>query len=149
MLKYPIAIAPGLYNNGATATATAIDRLSFTDFALFLLTMGVSDIALATVKVQESDDDGVLDAYADIAGAEITGSDLPQSNDDAKTWGILIDLKNARKRYLKLVVVVDGNTGTTGANLSAICVLDGAVETPKNASTMGLELLVRVPDDEA
>lgn len=49
-----------------------------------------------TVKVQQSDDDGVADAYSDLTGTSVTSG-----TSDEDVW---VDVKRPAKRYLKLVV---------------------------------------------
>lgn len=78
------------------------------------------------VKVQESDDNGVQDAFTDVADASVT---LDRVNSVDKQYVIeLLGLGTNRKRYLRAVVVV-GGTGPAGY-ISANLLLGQADQLP-------------------
>jgi hypothetical protein len=69
--------------------------------------VGATDITVDG-KVQESDDDGVADAYADIPGAAVTQF---SATDDNKIKAISINMMG-RKKFLKPIMTVgDGSVG--------------------------------------
>lgn len=113
----PIAI-PEAKVDAASVTTASIDTRGF-DYAQIYVLLGDLDIALSALKIQESDDDGNSDAYADITGATMDGGTdiqgttlaLPSASDDDQTHVFEIDLRG-RKRYLDVVATVgDGSTG--------------------------------------
>lgn len=128
--------------NGASVATTAVDTAGF-DEAMVIFSLGVTDAALTTLKVQESDDSGMSGAV-DITGLVFgTSTDpdtnatsaLPTATDDNKTFSCFIDLRG-RQRYIDLVAVVAA--GTTGANVSASCLVAKASLGPTSATTRGL-----------
>lgn len=141
----PVAIK----DDGSWST-TAVDTKGY-NFAQFAVQLGATDVAMAALKLQESDDDGSSDAYADVAGAvaggegsvDIAGAAfaLPTATDDNQLVIIEVDLRK-RKRYLDLVATA-GN-GTAGTYLSALCVLSQGEITPVTAAERGAKQVVRV-----
>lgn len=120
-------IDPQVVDN-ATATSYVIDTLGTVE-THFVFTVGASDIAMTTLKVQESDsitDATTLDTGADITGLVLgtsadpidgTTSALPSATDDGKHFAFSVK-NQGRKRYLQ-VIAVAGN-GTTGVALSCV-----------------------------
>jgi len=117
--KKGIAILPQTLDN-ATATSYVIDTAGV-DYVNIDVIIGTTDIAMTTLKVQESDtktDATTLSSGADITGLVYgaNGSSLPSATDDNKIFSFEINTQG-RKRYLQLVAVA-GN-GTTGVALAA------------------------------
>jgi hypothetical protein len=117
--KKGIAILPQTLDN-ATATSYVIDTAGV-DYVNIDVVIGTTDIAMTTLKVQESDtktDATTLSSGADITGLVYgaNGSSLPSATDDNKIFSFEINTQG-RKRYLQLVAVA-GN-GTTGVALAA------------------------------
>jgi hypothetical protein len=131
-------------NNGSW-TATAIDTKDF-DYCQILVMLGATDVSMAALKVQESDDNST---YTDVVGlrvgtdTEISGSasTLPSATDDNKIWVFDVDCRG-RKRYLKLVATA--GAGTTGTYLTALAVLSRAQQAPVTASQRGAARILRV-----
>jgi hypothetical protein len=118
--KKGIAILPQTLD-GATATSYVIDTAGV-DYVNIDVVIGTTDIAMTTLKVQESDtktDSTTLSSGADITGLVYGASGyaaLPTATDDNKIFSFEINTQG-RKRYLQLVAVA-GN-GTTGVALAA------------------------------
>lgn len=126
-VKKGIAISPTTLDN-ATATSYVIDTAGV-DFVNIDVIVGATDIAMTTLKVQESDtksDSTTLTSATDITGLVYgtsadpesgTTSALPTANDDNKVFTFFVNTQG-RKRYLQLVAVA-GN-GTTGVAIAAV-----------------------------
>lgn len=116
------------------------------DFLAVDVVLGFTDIAVATLKVQESDtisSDTALSSGTDITGLvwgtstdPDTGatSVLPSDTQDGKIYKAFINLQG-RKRYIQLAVTT-GN-GTTGTALCAIGHLSKLSEGPASATERG------------
>lgn len=136
---------PAAIVNNTSHTTASVDTNGF-DYATIIVDLGATDIALTALKVQESDTDS---NYADVTGlifgtsSNIAGSTstLPSATDDNKFFIFQIDLKG-RKRYLDLVSTV-GN-GSTGAYLTATCILTRAKDGPVTAAECGASQILRV-----
>lgn len=124
---------PGAIVDNAAFTTAAVDTAGFAS-ATIIVHFGAMDIAMAALKLQQSDASG--SGYADITGA-VGGTDftLPSATDDNKFVAFFVDLKG-KKRYLDLVAT--GGDGTTGTYFTAIAILSGAQITPSNATDRGL-----------
>jgi hypothetical protein len=130
---------PGAIKDNASFTASAIDTLGF-DYALIAIQVGATDIAMAALKLQESDASG--SGYADVTSGTFDGSTdlfgstaaLPSATDDNAFFLIAVDLRK-RKRYLKIVATA--GDGTSGSYLAAMCILSRAKITPNTAAEMG------------
>ena len=126
-VKFVNVTPPAARVNNASATTNSIDTTGYS-YATVLVELGVTDIALTALKLQESDTDS---SYADITGAvfgtsaDPTGATttLPSASDGNKIFAFYVDLKGRRK-YLKPVITV-GN-GTAGAFVACQCILSGA-----------------------
>jgi hypothetical protein len=139
---------PAAIVDNAAYTTTAVDTLGFR-FARFVVFLGATDIAMAGLKVQESDDSGMSGA-ADITGAVFgtsandTGSTsaVPSATDDNKFFTVEIDLRG-RKRYLDLVGTA--GDGAAGTFLVAWCELYRGETIPTTAAQKGVDENLRVP----
>jgi hypothetical protein len=120
-------------NNSALSCAS-IDRHGF-DYAVIRLSLGATDVALTTLKLQESDDNST---FTDIAGADFSVSplSLPTNASTDTLWEWQVDLRGSRKRYLRPAITV-GN-GSLGAFVSVTAELSRAEQAPYNATTQNL-----------
>lgn len=133
---------PAAIVNNAAFSTTTIDTKGYDAVAIYFA-LGATDVAMAALKVQESDDSGMSGA-ADITGLVYgtstnpdteTTSALPTGTDDNKVFGFFVDLKG-RKRYLDVSATAgNGSTGTFG---SCIAVLYKAEQVPTTATGRGL-----------
>jgi hypothetical protein len=143
--KYVNTIPPGAIKDDASFTPVSIDTLGY-DYAELIVLLGSTDIAMAALKVQESDDDS---NYADVTGLVFGTSDniagstsaLPTADDDNKVEAFWIDLR-PRKRYLKIIATA-GN-GSNGTYLAAAARLSRAKEAPATAAEAGCDEILRV-----
>lgn len=127
-------------NNASIGTAT-IDTLGF-KFLRIIVFLGDTDIAMAALKVQESDDSGMSGA-ADISGL-VGGTDftLPSATGDNSFYVFNIQLKGNRKRYIDLVAT--SGSGSTGTFFTAMAELSHGETAPSSATNRGLALEVSV-----
>lgn len=137
---------PAAIVDNASYTTAEIDTLGF-DYAQVYVYLGATDIAMAALKVTESDTSG--SGHADVTGLvfgtsnTIAGaaSTLPSSTDDNKFFVFDIDLRG-RKRYLDLVATA--GDGTAGTYLTAFAILTRAENTPVTAAERGASQILRV-----
>lgn len=110
---------PAAIVDAGSYTTTAIDTKGW-DYLRVAVLLGASDIAMTALKLQESNDDGSSDSYADITGAVFgtstglsgSASTLPSATGDNLFFVFLVDLKG-RERYIDLVATAgDGSAGT-------------------------------------
>lgn len=136
----PVAIV-----DNASWTTTEIDTKGF-DKATIVINLGATDVAMAALKVQESDTSG--SGFADVTGlvygtsTNIAGStsSLPGTTNNA-VYTFEVDLRG-RKRYLD-VVATAGN-GTAGTFASGVCVLSRATNHPQTAAEKNIADELRV-----
>lgn len=107
------------HSNAVAAGATVItpsagiDTRGF-DGCMFIAALGaIVAGAVTSVEVHQSDDDGVADAYSALLGTKVTVAD------DADNKLAYVDVKQPRKRYVKLIV----NRATQNATLDGIVAL--------------------------
>jgi hypothetical protein len=134
--KYIAVTNPAAIVDNAAYTTTEIDTLGY-DYATVLVHIGATDIAMATLKVQESDTSG--SGFADITGLVCSGTSgdgrLPTATDDNKIFAFNIDLRG-RKRYLDLSATA--GDGVAGTYMSAMCILERGNESPLSSAEQGL-----------
>ena len=144
--KFAQVIAPVAIVDDASWTTLAVDTLDY-DYCTIIFNLGATDIAMAALKVQESDASG--SGYADISGATADGGTnfdgttaaLPSATDDGNVIVFQVDLKG-RKRYLDLVATAgNGSTGTFG---SAVAILTKGAVAPESVADAGTETFIRV-----
>ncbi|HRJ90434.1 MAG TPA: hypothetical protein PLX39_17290 [Pyrinomonadaceae bacterium] len=128
-----VAEPQAIVDNAPFTTAT-IDTKGFSK-ARIVFRIGATDIALAALKLTESNDSGMSGA-ADVSGADFSVSPLtlPSDTADNTSYAIHIDLRG-RKRYLDLSATA-GN-GAAGTFATAFCDLYGATEHPNTAAERG------------
>lgn len=141
---------PAAILDNASAATTVIDCKGF-DYCTIYVSLGATDIAMAALKVQESDtlSGADLENGADVTGlvygtsTDIAGSTsaLPTAGNDDKVFAFDIDLR-ARKRYLDLVATA--GDGSAGTYVAALAVLWRAEQTPTTAAQRGCQNILRV-----
>ena len=140
--KYQEVIRPVAIVDDGSWTTVSIDTAGY-DWCTLVFHLGTSDIAVAALKVQESDDDGSSDTYADVTGTvvgtavDITGttSALPSATDDGQLVVWHINTRN-RERYLDLVATA--GDGTAGSFASAIAILSQGDHSIDTATLSGV-----------
>ena len=126
---------PAAIVDNAAFTTDAIDTKGWNE-ALFIVEFGAMDIAMAALKLTESEDSGMSGA-ADISGADfsVSPATLPSATADNLLFGISVKLGGNRKRYLDLSAT--GGDGTAGTYMSVIVVLTKGSESPNTAAEQG------------
>lgn len=84
---------------GDTVVSAGVDMQDYGGVLFFTSFGAITATAVTTWKVQQSDDDGVGDAYSDLAGTGISVAD----NDDGQMFGTQII--HPLKRYVRVAVV--------------------------------------------
>ena len=145
--KFVSITPPAAIVDNASYTTATIDTAGFA-YLRVLVYLGATDIAMAALKLQESDDSGMSGA-ADITGlvygtsASIAGttSALPTATDDNKCFAFEVDLRG-RKRYIDLVATA--GDGSAGTYLAAFALLSRAGDVGVSASDRGFGAILRV-----
>lgn len=136
--KYVAVIQPTAIVDNAAWTCVAVDTKGW-DYCQFIFQLGANDIAVASLKLTESDDDS---SYSDVSNttfgtsANDTGSTstLPSATDDNKLFGFAVDCK-ARKRYLKLAAT--NGDGSVGGYAAALAILSRGEQGSLTAAQAG------------
>lgn len=125
---------PGAIVDNAAFTTDTIDTKGFSKGRI-VVGLGALDIAIAALKLRQSDDSGMVGAE-DVEGADFSVAPLtlPSATDDNKLYAIHIDLRG-KKRYLDLTLT--GGDGAAGTYAIAWVDLYGAAEHPNTATKRG------------
>lgn len=131
--KFVQLTPPGVIVDDASYTTAVLDTAGF-GYCAILVSLGATDIAMAALKLQQSDASG--SGFADITGA-VGGTNftLPTATDDNKIVAFFVDLRG-KKRYLDLVATA-GN-GSTGTYASVLAILSEGAITPDDITDRGL-----------
>jgi hypothetical protein len=134
--------SPRVINDNTAYTTTTLDTMGF-DEALFIVQLGALDIAVAALKLQESDDSGMSGA-ADITGADfsVSPATLPSASADDTFIGIHVKLGGVRKRYLDLSFTA--GDGAAGTYASVLVLLSKAEAYPASVADRGFGQLLYV-----
>jgi hypothetical protein len=120
-VKFVNVCHPAAIVDNADFVTNAIDTAGFGKLAV-IFSLGATDIAMAALKLQQSDDSG-MSAAADITGTvfgAVGAPALPSATDDNKMYAFHVSLQGKR-RWIDLVATAgNGSLGTFG---SAIAVL--------------------------
>lgn len=129
----PVTPPAAIVDNAAFTTNT-IDTKGFR-FLTIIIMLGALDVALAALKLRESNADDMSGAV-DVPGADfsVAPATLPAATDDNKLYAIHVNVIG-RKRYLDLTLT--GGDGTAGAYVSAVGILSRAEEVPNSAEKRG------------
>lgn len=120
-------------------TSTCLDTAGL-DGVYVIVTLGASDIAMAALKVQESDtltDATTLASGTDISGADFSVSPLtlPSATADNTSVGVFIPIVGARKRYINVIATAGNGSVGTYAEAKGFCT---PKIVPDSASERGL-----------
>jgi hypothetical protein len=145
--KLLVVISPAAIVDNAAYTTNEIDTLGW-DYLTIVFFLGATDIAMAALKVQESDTSG--SGFSDVTGlvagtstnTDGSTSALPSATDDNKIMLFEIDLRG-RKRYIDLSATA-GN-GTAGSYAAAVAILSRGKDAPVTATERGCDEILRVP----
>lgn len=145
--KIVVLTPPAAIVDNAAFTTATLDTLGWAYCTIYCV-FGAMDIAMAALKVQESNDSGMSGA-ADVTGLvygtsaladSTTTSSLPSATSDNTVFAFDISL-NGRKRYLD--VSATGGDGSAGTYLTIFAVLSRGKEVPNSASERGLAAVLR------
>lgn len=127
--KYVGITPPAAIVDNAAFTTASVDTLGY-DYAQVIVYFGAMDIAIAAMKLRESDDDST---YTDVTGGDYSGS-LPSASADNTFYAWNVDLRG-KKRYLD--VSLTGGDGTAGTYATVIAVLSRGATNPSSATGRG------------
>jgi len=147
LAKWVNVTPPAAISDDTALTTSEIDTLGW-DYLEIAVILGATDIAMAELKVQESDTSG--SGHADITGLvfgtsnKIDGakSALPSATDDNKIFLCQIDLRK-RKRYID-VSAKSGDSATAGTYCAIVARLSRGKVLPSDAAGAGAEAILRV-----
>lgn len=131
---------PAAIIDNAAVSTTEIDTKGF-DYAVVLVNLGATDIAMTALAVQESDTSG--SGHANVTGlvygtsTDIDGntSSLPADDEDNGIFAFEVDLRG-RKRYLDISATV--GDGTSGTFVTIQTMLLRAKDLPTSITDKGL-----------
>lgn len=134
-IKTVIVTSPRAINDNTAYTTNTVDTMGW-DEARFVIGFGAMDIAVAALKVTESDDSGMSGA-TDVPGADfnVSPATLPSATADDTLVGVCIKLGGVRKRYLDLTFTA--GDGAAGTYAFATCDLAKGETSPSNATDRG------------
>lgn len=132
-LKFVNVTPPAAIVDNAAFPTAAVDTKGWKK-AMFIVQLGALDIAVAAMKLRESDDDS---SYSDVSGADFSVAPLtlPSATADNNLYGIFVDLRG-RKRYLDLSLA--GGDGTAGSYASVLAILSDGEASPNTVTKRGL-----------
>lgn len=144
-VKVVAVTPPAAIVDNNSYTTDEIDTLGYDYLQVYVL-VGATDIAMAALKLQQSDDTG--QNFADVTGAVFgtskntagTTSALPSATDDNKLFCFDVSLKG-KKRFFDLVATA--GDGSAGTYLTAWAVLSRAKDAPVSAAERGLSQILR------
>jgi hypothetical protein len=132
--KTVIVGSPKAISDNAAVTTATLDAVG-AGWVTFLVVIGALDIAVAVLKLTESDDSGMSGA-ADVPGADfsVLPATLPAATADDTIVAIHVNMLG-RKRYLDLTYTTgDGSAGTYSTVLAQLFDLQ---QTPDSATARG------------
>ena len=146
-LKFTLLLRPQLKNNGDFANNTYIDTQGLSA-VLFLLSAGDTDVASGDAigstaegtapLVEECDTTG--GTYTAVSGAAL--ADSIQHDEDAKMFGIFVDLSKSHKRYMRVQAPHSAAGAANGSSLAIHAIGFPSDQMPKSATEMGLAELI-------
>lgn len=134
-LKFVQVTAPVAINDNTAYTTNTVDTLGFHE-VIFEIAFGAMDIAVAALKVQESDSSNMASA-TDITGADfsVLPATLPSATDDNHFYTVHIRCGGVRKRYFDLSFTAGDGSAGTYASVNAI--LSKGETEPNSAANRG------------
>lgn len=134
--------SPAAIVDDAAFVTNIIDTKGW-DEALFVLQLGATDIAMAALKLTESEDSAMSGAV-DISGADfsVSPATLPSAGADDTLFGIHVKLGGSRKRYMDLSAT--GGNGSVGAFASGFVILSKGEASPDSVAERGFNQLLYV-----
>jgi hypothetical protein len=131
--KIVLLTPPAAIVDNAAVVTGELDTFGF-DYADIYVVLGATDVAVATLKLQESDVSG--SGFVDVDGGNFaTAATLPSATQDNTVHAFHVNLLG-RKRFLD--VALAGGDGATGAYFTVFAVLSRPREAPNSAAERGL-----------
>lgn len=138
--KFMQLVVPVAIVDDASWTSLVIDCNDW-DYITLVIQLGATDIAMAALRVLESDDNStntnvtgtIFGTAVDIDG---TTTALPSAGDDNNIELFHLDLRK-RKRYIQIVATA--GDGSAGTYLSALAILSRGRIGPNTCAEMGAE----------
>jgi hypothetical protein len=131
-VKHVNVTPPGAINDNATFATAEVDTIGF-DYLKYVVILGATDIAVATMKLTESD--VTASGHADITGGNmLTDGTAPSATSDNGIFTFYVNLKG-RKRFIDLTFV--GGDGAAGTYACVLAELSQGQTTPSTAALRG------------
>lgn len=127
----PVSLPVAISDNAAITTAS-IDTKGY-DYLDVYLMLGATDIAMAALKIGQSDTDG---SYVDVTGGDfsVAPATLPSATDDGLIYAIHVNLVG-KKRYFDVTATTGDGVAGTYAVIWAV--LSRAEQMPDSAADRG------------
>lgn len=143
--KYVNLTPPAAIVDNAAFTVAELDTNGW-DYCTILVTLGATDIAAASMTVEDGDVSGTTAAvtglvYGTSTNSEGSTSAKPTATDDNDIFAFDIDLRS-RKRYIQATLTAgDGSAGTFA---TVLAILSRGKEYPSTAAERGLNQACQV-----
>ncbi len=137
--KYFNAIPPTAIKDDAAFVSNVLDKA--TDIphdakgVLFVVQLGATDIALAALKVQQSDTETDATTLGGAPTDVVDAASKPGADDDGGVALIYVPIESWTEQYLQLQATA--GDGTAGTFLSAIAIFDCPGVSGANATDLG------------
>lgn len=140
-LKFTTVTPPAAIVDNAAFTTAAIDTQGWGEL-MFLVILGALDIAVAVLKVTESEDSGMSGA-TDVPSADfsVSPATLPAATADNLLFGVIVSVRGKRKRYLDISFT--GGDGSAGSYAAVIAIQAQPETYPIDAAGRGFSQLLR------
>lgn len=132
--KTVIVASPAAIVDNAPVTTSILDTLRV-GWVTYEIILGATDIAIAALKLTESDDEAMSGA-TDVPGADfsVSPATLPSATDDNTIVAIQVNMLG-RKRYLDLTLTA--GDGAAGTFVVVLARLSRMQTTPSTATDRG------------
>jgi hypothetical protein len=132
------AIPPAAIKDNGAFVSNVIDKadLQGADYLEFIAALGVTDVAMTTLKVMESDAKSSATALGGTPVLVVDSTIKPADTDDGKVAVFGIDLRKSRLRYLQLQATA--GDGSSGTYLGAIAIARRSLEASSAAADRNL-----------
>ena len=134
--KFVVLHSPGALVDNALVVTTPVDTIGF-DYLDIYVVLGALDIAVAGLKLRESDDGATWTPIPESDYSNpANGQTLPSATADNLVYGFHVNGVGARKRYVD--VVMQAGDGAQGTYVSVVGLLSRGKTYPSDAAGRGL-----------
>jgi len=132
------AIPPGVIKDNAAFVSNVLDKRDFpgADYIEFVGVIGATDVAMAVLKVMESDTKTDATTLGGTPTLVKDSTTKPTATDDDKVFVFGIDLRKSRERFLQIQGTA--GDGTSGTYLAAVAIARRLNESSSLAANRNL-----------